>query len=91
VEALAQAAADRVVELAVSALDVNALLDRVDMNAVLDRIDINRLLDRVDMNPARAGGRGKSCCPIGPEPAALRGGYEPAAEHRRHHSDSPAG
>ena len=39
VEALAQAVAERAVELVVSALDVNALLDRVDLNAVLDRVD----------------------------------------------------
>jgi hypothetical protein len=50
VEALAQAAADRAVELVVSALDVNALLDRVDLNAVPDRVDINQLLDRVNMD-----------------------------------------
>jgi hypothetical protein len=49
-EALAQAVADRVVELVVSALDMNALLERVDLNAVLDQIDINGLLDQVDVN-----------------------------------------
>jgi hypothetical protein len=49
-EQLAQAAADRVVELVVSALDVNALLDQVDLNAVLDRIDLDRLLERIDLN-----------------------------------------
>ena len=49
-EQLAQAAADRVVELMVSALDVNALLDQVDLNDVLDRIDLNRLLERMDLN-----------------------------------------
>ena len=49
-EQLAQAAADRVVELVVSALDVNALLDQVDLNDVLDRIDLNRLLERMDLN-----------------------------------------
>ena len=49
-ELLAQAAAERVIELVVSALDVNALLDQVDLNAVLDRIDLNRLLERMDLN-----------------------------------------
>ena len=49
-EQLAQAAADRVVELVVSALDVNALLDQVDLNDVLDRIDLDRLLERIDLN-----------------------------------------
>ena len=49
-EKWAQAAADRVVELVVSALDVNALLDQVDINQVLDRIDLDRLLRRMDLN-----------------------------------------
>jgi uncharacterized RDD family membrane protein YckC len=49
-EALAQAAAERAVELVVSALDVNALLDRVDLNAVLDQVDIERVLDRIDLD-----------------------------------------
>ena len=49
-EALAQAVTDRAVELVMSAVDVNALLDRVDLNALLDQIDINQLLDRIDIN-----------------------------------------
>ena len=50
VETLAQAVAERAVELVVSALDVNALLDEIDLNAVLDQVDINRVLDRIDLN-----------------------------------------
>jgi hypothetical protein len=49
-EALAQAAAERAVELVLSALDVNALLDLVDLNAVLDHVDIDRVLDRIDLD-----------------------------------------
>ena len=49
-EALAQAVTDRAVELVMSAVDVNALLDRVDLNALLDQIDINQLLDRIDIS-----------------------------------------
>jgi hypothetical protein len=49
-EILAQAVADRAIDLVVSALDVNALLDEVDLNAVLDRIDLDRLLGRMDLN-----------------------------------------
>ena len=56
-EAWAQAAIERAVELVVSSLDVNALLDEVDLNAVLDqgidgadRIDLDRLLERMDLN-----------------------------------------
>ena len=49
-EALAQSVAERVVDLVVSALDVNALLDRVDVGGLLDRVDVDALLDRVDMD-----------------------------------------
>jgi uncharacterized RDD family membrane protein YckC len=49
-EALAQLVAERVVELVVDALDVNALLDRVNVDALLDRTDVDRLLDRTDVN-----------------------------------------
>jgi hypothetical protein len=49
-EALAQAVTERAVELVVSAVDINALLDEVDLNALLDEVDLNALLDEVDMN-----------------------------------------
>ena len=49
-EALAQAVTERVLELVVSALDMNALLDQVDLNAVLDQVDIDRVLDRIDLD-----------------------------------------
>ncbi len=49
-EALAQAAIERAVELVVSSLDVNELLDIVDLNAVLDQVDIDRVLDRIDLD-----------------------------------------
>jgi uncharacterized RDD family membrane protein YckC len=49
-EILAQAVADRAVDLVVSVVDLNAVLDRVDLNAVLDQIDLDRLLERVDLN-----------------------------------------
>ena len=49
-EALAQAVTDRAVELVMSAVDVNTLLDRVDLNAVLDQVDIDRVLDRIDLD-----------------------------------------
>ena len=48
-ELLAQAAAERVVELVISALDLNAILDQVDLNAVLDRIDLNYIVKRIDV------------------------------------------
>jgi hypothetical protein len=48
-EVLAQAIAERAVGLVVSALDVNALLDRVDLDAVLNRVDLDAVLDQVDI------------------------------------------
>jgi hypothetical protein len=48
-EALAQRVAERVLDLIVSALDVNALLNRVDVNALVGRVEVNTLLDRVDV------------------------------------------
>ncbi len=50
VESLAQRVAERVVDLLVQALDVNALVRRVDLNAALGQVDINALLARVDVN-----------------------------------------
>ena len=48
-EALAQRVAERVLDLIVSALDVDALLEHVDVNALVGRVDVNALLDRVDV------------------------------------------
>ena len=50
VESLAQAVAQRVIDLAVDLLDVNALIARVDLNFVLGRIELNSLLQRVNLN-----------------------------------------
>jgi uncharacterized RDD family membrane protein YckC len=49
-EAVAQRVADRVVDLVVAALDVNALLDRIDVNGLLDRVDVDRLAGRADLD-----------------------------------------
>jgi uncharacterized RDD family membrane protein YckC len=49
-DALAQRIADRVVDLVVGALDVNALLNRVDVDELLARVDVNGLLDHVDID-----------------------------------------
>ena len=49
-EALAQAAIERAVELVLSSLNVNELLDLVDLNAVLDQVDVDRVLDRIDLD-----------------------------------------
>jgi hypothetical protein len=59
VESLAQAVAERAIDLVLRSVDVNALLarididellGRVDLNTVLDRVDVDRLLERVDVN-----------------------------------------
>jgi hypothetical protein len=48
-EALAQRVAERVIDLVIQALDVNALTQRVDVNAVLDQVNIDDILARVDV------------------------------------------
>jgi hypothetical protein len=50
VESMAQTVARRATELAVEALDFNALLDQIDVNRVLGRVDVDRLLAQVDVN-----------------------------------------
>jgi uncharacterized RDD family membrane protein YckC len=50
VEALAEKTAERVIDLVVRTLDVNAVVQRVDVNAIVDRVDVNKLVDRVDMD-----------------------------------------
>jgi hypothetical protein len=49
-ETYAQRIAERVIDLAIQAIDLNVLIEQIDLNAVLDRVDVARLLDRVDVN-----------------------------------------
>lgn len=49
-ESLAQSVAQRVVELVVHAVDLNALLQQVDLDALLARVDVNEFLARVDVS-----------------------------------------
>lgn len=49
-ESLAQAVAERVIEVVVQALDLNEIIRRIDLNGVLDQVDINHVLDRVDVD-----------------------------------------
>ena len=49
-EALTQAVAERAVELVVSALDVNAVLDRIDLNHLLQQVDLNAVIGRIDID-----------------------------------------
>jgi uncharacterized RDD family membrane protein YckC len=50
IEQLAQAVAERVVQLIVAAIDVNGVLERVDLEAILARVDVNELVERVDVD-----------------------------------------
>jgi hypothetical protein len=49
-EQLAQRVAERAIDIAIHALDINELVAQLDLNAVLDRIDVQALLERVDLN-----------------------------------------
>jgi len=49
-EQLAQAVAERIVQLVVTAIDVNAVLERVDLERLIDRIDLNELVASVDLD-----------------------------------------
>ena len=54
-EALAQQVIERVVELVLSATDLNEIVGQIDMNALLSRVDINALLKKVDWKPCWTG------------------------------------
>jgi hypothetical protein len=49
-ESIAQGIAQRVIDLVVEALDMNALIARIDLNIVLARVDLNQVVDRIDLN-----------------------------------------
>lgn len=48
-EQLAQAIAERVVNLVLEAIDLDAVLDRIDVDAIIDRVDVEKLIERVDV------------------------------------------
>jgi hypothetical protein len=50
IESIAQGVAQRVIDLVVEALDMNALIARIDLNVVLARVDLNEVVDRIDLN-----------------------------------------
>lgn len=50
VESIAQGVAQRVIDLVVESLDLNALIAQIDLNAVLARVDLNEVVDRMDLN-----------------------------------------
>ena len=47
---MAQGVAQRVIDLVVESLDMNALLAEIDLNALLAQVDMNQELGRVDLN-----------------------------------------
>jgi hypothetical protein len=49
-ESIAQAVAQRVIDLVVEALDMNALIARIDLNIVLARVNLNEVVDLIDLN-----------------------------------------
>jgi hypothetical protein len=50
VESIAQGVAQRVIDLVVESLDLNALIAQIDLNAVLARVDLNEVVDQIDLN-----------------------------------------
>jgi hypothetical protein len=50
VEQLAQAVAERVVNIVMDAIDMDALLERIDVDAVLARVDVDSVVSRVDVD-----------------------------------------
>src|SRR5690349_25107129 len=48
VEATAKQVTERVVDLLISALDVNEMTGAIDLNGLLDRVDINAVLKKFD-------------------------------------------
>ena len=50
VEPRAQEVAERVVDLVVRSLDVNALVQQIDPEPIIVQVDLDKLIDRVDLN-----------------------------------------
>ena len=49
VERLAQAVAERVVNLVLDAIDLNALVEKIDVNALVSKVDVDQLVGKVDI------------------------------------------
>ena len=48
-EQLVEAIAERVVNLVLDAIDVNALVSQVDVDGLVDRVDVEKIIERVDV------------------------------------------
>jgi hypothetical protein len=49
-EQLAQAVAERVVNIVMDAIDIDALLERIDVDALVARVDVDSVVSRVDVD-----------------------------------------
>jgi hypothetical protein len=49
VEHLAQAIAERVVNLVLDSIDLNAVVDKIDVQKIIDKVDVNEIIDKVDL------------------------------------------
>jgi hypothetical protein len=49
IEGMAQAIAERVVNLVMDAIDIDALLDGIDVDRIIDRVDVEKIIERVDV------------------------------------------
>lgn len=49
VEHLAQAIAERVVNLVLDSIDLNAVVDKIDVQKIIDKVDVNEIIDKVDV------------------------------------------
>jgi hypothetical protein len=49
-EQLAQAVAERVVNIVMDAIDIDALLQRIDVDALVARVDVDSVISRVDVD-----------------------------------------
>jgi hypothetical protein len=49
IESMAQAIAERVVNLVMDAIDIDALLDGIDVDRIISRVDVDKIIDRVDV------------------------------------------
>lgn len=49
VEHLAQAIAERVVNLVLDSIDLNAVVDKIDVQKIIDKVDINEVINQVDV------------------------------------------
>jgi uncharacterized RDD family membrane protein YckC len=50
VEQLAERTAERVIDLVMRTLDVNAVVQQIDFDAIVDQVDVDKILDRVDVD-----------------------------------------